>query len=277
MPITTPLAEDRYAVVGNPIAHSKSPQIHQAFAQQTGQHLTYDKILCPLGEFNSTATDFFSNGGKGLNVTVPFKEDAYNFADERSPRAELAGAVNTLIWQANGKILGDTTDGAGLLADLQQLGWPIAGKRLLVLGAGGAVRGVLEPLLREAPEQLVIANRTPEKAQILAEAFGHLGPVVASSFQTLGSGFDIVINGTSASLNGDLPPLPQAVFNTQTKAYDMMYGKTLTAFLQWSQSMGVKDLADGLGMLVGQAAEAFFLWRGIKPETTHIKSVLSQA
>lgn len=268
---------DSYAVVGNPIAHSKSPQIHAAFAKQTQQTLDYQKILWPLDEFAQRAREFFANGGKGLNVTVPFKEDAFRFADSLSERAKLAGAVNTLILRPDGSVLGDTTDGAGLLADLRYLGWAVTGKRILILGAGGAVRGVLAPLLDAKPLELVVANRTLDKASSLTRVFAHLGAIKACPYHDIDGQFELVINGTSAGLSGDRPLLPDDIFAASACAYDMMYAKELTAFLQWSQSVGVTHLADGLGMLVEQAAESFYLWRNIKPETRPLISQLRLA
>lgn len=266
---------DRYAVVGNPIAHSKSPDIHRLFAEQTGQALTYEKLLAELDGFPATARAFFAAGGKGLNVTVPFKEDAFRLADSKTERAQLAGAVNTLALQSDGRLLGDNTDGAGLVADLLGHGWPLKGKRLLILGAGGAVRGVLAPLLAEKPAELVIANRTEAKAAQLALGFAHLGPVRAYALPDLaGRPFDLVINGTSASLSGELPTLPAGLFAPGAAAYDMVYGAEPTAFLCWAAEQGVQRLADGLGMLVGQAAEAFELWRGLRPDTAPVIKAL---
>lgn len=266
---------DRYAVVGNPIAHSKSPDIHRLFADETGQVLTYEKILAKLEDFPATARAFFAAGGKGLNVTVPFKEDAFRLADRKTERAEMAGAVNTLAIQADGCLLGDNTDGAGLVADLLGHSWPVKGKRLLIVGAGGAVRGVLAPLLAEKPAELVLANRTEIKAVQLATAFSHLGPVRACGLPALsGQPFDLVINGTSASLSGSLPTLPTGLFAPRAAAYDMVYGAEPTAFLRWAAEQGVQRLADGLGMLVGQAAEAFYLWRGLRPDTAPVIKAL---
>lgn len=269
---------DRYAVVGNPIAHSKSPLIHAAFAEQTGQAVSYTKQLIAEDAFTKEVAAFFAQGGKGLNVTVPFKEQAVTFATTLTQRATLAGAVNTLALQADGSVLGDTTDGIGLVNDLKKQGFALQGARVLVLGAGGAVRGVLEPLLAEQPREVVIANRTLSKAQTLAELFAPYGTIRACSFDALNEealGFDTVINGTSASLSGDLPPVPASIFaaKSTTGAYDMMYGQTLTPFLQWAKSHQVAVLADGLGMLVGQAAASFNLWRGVMPQT---QSVIEQ-
>jgi len=262
---------DRYAVIGNPIAHSKSPQIHQAFAQQTGEQLVYTAELVEPGEVENFIKNFAANNGKGLNVTVPFKQDAFQLATELSPRAQRAGAVNTLKLHGD-VIYADTTDGVGLLNDLtQNHQLVLKNKRILIVGAGGAVRGVLEPLLLAAPQQLVIANRTVSKAEQLAQDFACFGAISASRFEALaGEQFDLVINGTSASLSGELPPLPEQLFAAQACAYDMMYGAEPTAFLKWAQQQGVQHTYDGLGMLVEQAAESFYIWRKKRPETRGI-------
>ncbi|BCD96988.1 shikimate dehydrogenase [Marinagarivorans cellulosilyticus] len=269
--------QDRYAVVGNPIAHSKSPAIHTLFAKQTQQKLSYEKILIELGHFEKDVKRFFTSGGKGLNVTVPFKENAFTFPDQLTPRAQLAGAVNTLIQQTDGSILGDTTDGAGLINDLQRNCFLLKNAKILVLGAGGAVRGILEPLLAQQPKEVVIANRTVAKAQMLADIFDNYGNIRACGFDDLtGYEFDTVINGTSASLAGELPPVPESIFanNKNTGAYDMMYSKKLTPFLLWAKQQNVSLLTDGLGMLVGQAAESFQLWRGVMPDITPVIDAL---
>ncbi len=264
---------DRYAVFGNPIAHSKSPLIHTAFAEQTRQDLLYERQLVEPNKFAETTRHFFANGGCGLNITVPFKLEAFELADVLSERAEAAGAVNTLKKMPDGKIYGDNTDGAGLLRDItQNLGWIIRGKRVLLLGAGGAVRGVIAPLLAEQPSRVVIANRTLEKAEALVKDFSvgksaqEIKLLRASSLQIHARPFDIVINGTSASLQGAMPDLDPAILNPNACCYDMMYGTELTPFLQWAQRHGAQ-VADGLGMLVEQAAESFYLWRGVRPET----------
>lgn len=262
---------DLYAVFGNPINHTKSPAIHRQFAEQTHQDMQYNKQLVNEGEFAQSAQDFFAQGGKGLNITVPFKMDAYCFAQKLTARAERAGAVNTLALLSDGTILGDNTDGIGMLHDMHNLGWELGGKRLLVLGAGGAVRGVLQPLLEEHPAQIIIANRTLNKAEELARQFQDLGDIQARSFEQLaGESFNLVINGTSASLQGELPPLPDNLFAVNAYCYDMMYSAEPTVFLQWAKEKGASQLADGLGMLVGQAAEAFYLWRHIRPEVVPV-------
>lgn len=259
---------DQYRVFGNPIEQSKSPQIHQQFAGQTGEALNYEKQLVDIDGFASAAQQFFSDGGKGLNITVPFKLEAFKFAKELTERAQNAGAVNTLKMLESGEILGDNTDGQGMVSDIvDNLGWSLAGKSILVLGAGGAVRGVLQPLLEQSPARVVIANRTIAKALTLVREFKRYGKVQACGFADLNDQqFDVVINGTSASLSGDLPPLPDMLLGEDAVCYDMMYGADPTVFMQWAQQQGAKDIADGLGMLVGQAAEAFLLWRGVKPE-----------
>ncbi|GGY88450.1 shikimate dehydrogenase (NADP(+)) [Cellvibrio zantedeschiae] len=266
---------DQYAVFGNPINHSKSPAIHRQFAEQTGQDLHYAKQLVAEDEFVKTVQAFFAQGGKGLNVTIPFKVEAFGFAQELTPRAQRAGAVNVLALQTDGKILGDNTDGIGMVHDMHNLDWEIQGKRVLILGAGGAVRGILQPLLAEHPIQVVIANRTLSKAEELVAEFHDLGDVKASSFEQLaGEKFDLIINGTSTSLSGDLPPLPADLLNPNAYCYDLMYGAEPTVFLKWALENGAAKIADGLGMLVGQAAEAFYLWRHIRPEVVPVITAL---
>lgn len=262
---------DVYAVFGNPVTHSKSPAIHRQFAEQTGQDLHYNKQQVDEGDFERAATAFFDEGGRGLNITVPFKVNAHDFAHQLTPRAERAGAVNTLVKYSDGTLVGDNTDGIGMVHDMHNLGWELQGKRILILGAGGAVRGVLQPLLAEAPAQVVIANRTLSKAEELARNFADLGDVRALSFEDLaGHVFNIVINGTSASLHGDLPPLPSGILAPDAACYDMMYGDEPTVFLRWAEAEGAGRCADGLGMLVGQAAESFYLWRQIRPEVVPV-------
>ncbi len=266
---------DLYAVFGNPINHSKSPAIHRQFAEQTGQDMHYTKQLVNEGEFASAAQEFFAQGGKGLNITVPFKLDAFAFASKRTPRAERAGAVNTLAMLSDGSILGDNTDGIGMIHDMHNLGWELQGKRVLILGAGGAVRGILQPLLEENPARVTIANRTLAKAEELAKNFLDLGDLQAKSFEQLtGDTFDIVINGTSASMQGELPPLPKNLLAQNACCYDMMYGAEPTIFLQWAKDNGATQIADGLGMLIGQAAEAFYVWRHIRPEVVPVITAL---
>lgn len=259
---------DRYAVIGNPIAHSKSPRIHAAFARQCAQDLDYRAILAPLDGFATAVAEFIAGGGRGMNVTVPFKLEAFALADRHTARAEAAGAVNTLKFEQGG-ILGDNTDGAGLVADLlHNIGCPLAGKRLLLLGAGGAARGVILPLQGQSPVSLTIANRTASRAAQLRDAFAEYGNLAARAFADLaGQQFDVVINATSASLAGAAPAIPPGLYAPGSTAYDMMYGRGLTAFLAAAQAQGAGRLADGLGMLVEQAAESFLLWRGVRPDT----------
>ena len=263
---------DRYGVMGNPIAHSKSPMIHSLFAEQTRQSLSYEAILVEIGSFSEAVEEFRASGGMGLNVTVPFKRDAWKLVDERSPCAELAGAVNTIVLREDGSLFGDNTDGSGLVRDIRDnLGIALADKEILILGAGGAVRGVLGPILEEKPASVVIANRTPARAQELADAFEEFGKVDGCGFDELdGSSFDIVINGTSASLKGEVPPLPDALLAKGALCYDMMYGAQPTAFMAWADDHNSAQIADGLGMLVEQAAESFATWRGVKPKTAPV-------
>src|SRR3954464_13077830 len=273
---------DRYAVVGNPIAHSKSPEIHAAFARQTGQDIEYTKLLAPPNGFSTTVEAFRVGGGRGVNVTVPFKLEAFALADEISQSARDAHAANLLQFEG-GRIRADNTDGIGLLRDIvHNLGFKIADKRVLLMGAGGAARGVLAPLLEYEPRILTIVNRTVDKALRLAETFRHL-PAAASSVlcglgyeELAGHHFDLVINATSASLTGELAaPLPADLFAPGALAYDMMYGK-LTPFLKFSAAHGA-DCSDGLGMLVEQAAESFMQWRGVRPQTAPVIKLLRES
>jgi len=262
---------DRYAVIGNPIAHSKSPQIHARFAEQTAQVIQYERLLAPLDGFDQTLKSFIASGGRGANVTVPFKLEAFRAATELSSRARAAGAVNTLRFQ-EGVIFGDNTDGVGLARDIvHNAKKEIQGQRLLLLGAGGAARGVIEALTAQNPSQLVIANRTPQRAHELVQQFsGDTSTILqASSFADLEGSFDMVINATSASLASELPAIPSSVFKSQTFAYDMMYSASPTLFMQMATSHGAIT-RDGLGMLVEQAAESFFVWRGVRPETASV-------
>ena len=262
---------DRYVVIGNPIAHSKSPQIHARFAEQTSQSIQYERLLAPLDAFDQTVKSFITSGGRGANVTVPFKLDAFRASTQLSTRARAAEAVNTLRFDA-GEIFGDNTDGVGLVRDIvHNAKFTISGKTVLLLGAGGAARGVIQALLAESPSQLVIANRTPERASELVEQFAHEanGLLQASSFADLKSNFDLIINATSASLASELPSVPASIFSSQSFVYDMMYSSHLTLFMQLATSHGAIT-RDGLGMLVEQAAESFFVWRGVRPETTSV-------
>ncbi|MEJ2645751.1 MAG: shikimate dehydrogenase [Gammaproteobacteria bacterium] len=267
---------DRYAVVGHPIAHSKSPRIHGMFAVQTGQQLVYDAMDVEPGRFAAAVGEFRAGGGRGLNVTVPFKEQAWALAEQRSARAQRAGAVNTLVFDGDGPIFGDNTDGLGLVRDLTvNQGVMLEGRRVLLVGAGGAARGVLEPLLAQRPALLVIANRTPEKAVELARLFCDLGHVEGCGFPVLdGQRFDVVINATAAGLQGEVPPLPTDVAAADGWCYDMMYGSGPTAFVRWARQQGVAHAVDGLGMLVEQAAESFRIWRGVRPLSAPVIAAL---
>ena len=265
---------DRYAVIGNPIEHSKSPQIHTAFAGQTGEEIIYGRIL---GEsFNDDVRTFIAEGGRGLNITVPFKEDAWRLADERSPRAETAGAVNTLILLDDGRLRGDNTDGVGLVRDLtENHSVTLGGTKILLLGAGGASRGVVRPLLEQHPQQLLIANRTASKAVALADELQNLGPVEGCGLEDLADmQFDIIINGTAAGLGDQVPEIPDNCLRPGGVAYDMMYSDKPTAFVRWSLEHGASKALDGLGMLVEQAAESFFLWRNVRPQTAPVIRLL---
>jgi shikimate dehydrogenase len=266
---------DRYVVIGNPVAHSRSPQIHTAFAAQSGQRIEYARLLAPLDAFAFCVERFFAGGGKGANVTLPFKLEACRLASRLSERAETAQAVNTLTL-ADGALCGDNTDGVGLTRDIEaNLDFPTAGKRVLLMGAGGAARGVVAPLLARQPGCLWIANRTPARAQALASAFSQRGAVSASGYEKLaGMQFDLVINATSASISGEVPQLPERLFAEGALAYDMMYGREPTAFLRYAVDQGAAHVADGLGMLVEQAAESFFVWRGVRPQTQPVIAAL---
>lgn len=270
---------DRYAVFGNPIKHSKSPQIHTEFARSTAQDLSYEAIAVPEGDFASTVESFLSGQGKGLNITIPFKQKAWALAEVRSARAELAGAVNTLYRDSQGRLCGDNTDGIGMVRDIiRNHGGVIEGKKVLILGAGGAVRGVLQPVLEQKPSKLVIANRTASKAIKLAELVSDLGDVSGSGFDTLGSEcFDLIINGTAASLQGEVPPLPDNILADGAWCYDMMYAASPTAFCQWADKKGASKTIDGLGMLVEQAAQSFHIWRGVEPDSQVVIKSLRDA
>ena len=259
-----------FRVLGNPIAHSKSPVIHRAFAAATGKHIEYIAQQVDDINFEAVVTDFFANGGKGLNITVPFKQRAHDMAIQVQPAAHRAGAANTL-WQEQGQLVADNTDGIGLVRDIcQNLNGILQGSRILVLGAGGAVRGILQPLLEQHPHQLVIANRTHQKAQKLAQNFAELGPVSACELNRLRAPFDWIINATAASLTGELLDLPSGLINYRTRCYDMMYGDKAMVFSRWALTQGAATVNDGLGMLVEQAAAAFYLWHSIYPDTAKV-------
>lgn len=276
----------KYGVIGNPIGHSKSPLIHQAFARQTGIELSYAAILSPLDGFVATVTQFRQEGGRGLNVTVPFKHEAYAYCAELSDRARQAGAVNTLIFPEDegSPVRGDNTDGVGLMRDLSYHDLDIAGRRILMIGAGGAARGVISPLCAAGPAEIVVANRRGETAIQLIRDFAELqetqAPVVlrACALDQLPEDeqpFDLIINATSASLGGQRPDVPDTVFGCDSIAYDMAYGSEPTVFMTWAESLGARSL-DGLGMLVEQAAESFFLWHGVQPKTDEVRALLRE-
>ena len=267
---------DQYQVLGNPIKHSKSPVIHKVFADETAQDMEYSAQLVAEDDFEAYVQDFFAQKkgkerGKGLNITVPFKQRAFALAKHPSAAASLAEAANTLWCNADGELCADNTDGVGMVRDITaNLAGSLAAKRVLILGAGGAVRGVLEPVLAQQPGELVIANRTVSKAQDLADIVQSLGNVSACGFTEVTGRFDWVINGTSASLSGDLPPLPTGILAAGARTYDMMYSAEPTVFSQWAVQQGAAQADDGLGMLVEQAAEAFIIWRGVRPQTQQL-------
>ena len=267
---------DHYAVIGNPIRHSKSPEIHRAFASAAEVDLEYTTIEAPPGGFLDAVRSFRELGGLGLNVTAPFKLEAYTLADHRSERAEAAGSVNTLKFDG-GAVRADNFDGIGLVRDVEvNLGYQIAGRRLLLLGAGGAARGIVHPLRERAPAELVIANRDPSRARAVADRLPAGTPVRAGGYDIIGdAGFDLVINATSASMRGELPPAASSIFRADGLAYDLAYGLGMTPFLALARSAGVQRVADGVGMLVEQAAESFAWWRGIRPDTRAMISALS--
>ena len=262
-------------VMGNPVAHSKSPRIHALFAEQCGIAVDYQAQLVDPGGFEAAVRNFHASGGTGANITVPFKEDAFRLADSLSERARIAGAVNTLVFNSDGTIYGDNTDGIGLVRDLRDnLGAAIEHARVLILGAGGAVRGVLGPLLAMAPGEIRIANRTVDRAAELAAVFAENGNISASGYSDVeDEPFDLIINGTSLSLSGQMPPLRPSLVGPDTLAYDMGYGDEPTVFMQWCTANGGGS-ADGLGMLVEQAAESFFIWHGEKPRTAPVLAAL---
>ena len=270
-------APDRYAVIGHPIAHSRSPQIHALFAQQTRQNMIYTAIDVAPQDLASRVGEFFAAGGRGLNVTVPHKEAVIALTSSLSARARTAGAANTIMRDAQGRLTADNTDGAGLVRDLtHNLRIAVNAQRLLLLGAGGAARGVLAPLLQLQPRELLIANRSVDRALALANAFGSLGPVRGCGFAELdGLNFDLIVNATAASLQSDLPPLPPSVLGAETICYDLVYANSDTRFTLWAREHGAAQAHMGLGMLVEQAAETFYLWRGVRPDTEPVLSVLA--
>jgi shikimate dehydrogenase len=266
----------RYAVIGNPVLHSKSPRIHAEFARSTGQDLVYEHLLAPLDGFVATVAAFAQEGGRGLNVTVPFKVEAFALASLHSSRAQLAGAVNTLMLEDDGRWYGDNTDGAGLVRDLtENLGIDLRDRRILVLGAGGAARGVLGPLLDGLPHSLAVTNRTHDKAVALAAQFAPLGPIQAIAPAALRDHqFDLVVNATSVGLASEAHDWPGSVFAPGSFAYDLVYSDQPTQFVRWAQAHGAARTADGLGMLIEQAAESFHLWRGVRPHTAPVFALL---
>lgn len=263
---------DQYRVFGNPIEHSRSPFIHQSFAQTTKQVLNYETSFVELDGFTEAVKQFICQGGKGANVTVPFKEQALTISDELSDRARLAGAVNTLSFN-NGKIIGDNTDGEGLVQDLLRNNVQLTNSRILLLGAGGAAKGVILPLLAQSPVNIVIANRTVSKAEALIEQFNDNRLKACGFAQTSDASYDVIINATSASLSGKFPAIADSTVSKSTVCYDMVYGKELTPFLEWAKLQGATKVIDGIGMLVGQAAVSFNIWRGLKPE---VETVIEQ-
>lgn len=271
--------KDKYAVFGNPIKHSKSPAIHAAFAAQCSQVMQYRAVRVAEDGFERAARNFFAEGGCGLNITLPFKVEAFEFADRLSERARRAGAVNTLTRAADGCIEGENTDGIGLVRDMvANLGWVLQGLRVLIIGAGGAVRGVLEPVLRERPREMLIVNRTPERAARLAQEFADLGALEGGGYDLIGERqFDLVINASSAGLSGDVPDLPPTLLTERSCCYDMIYGAEPTPFMRWAAHHAAWAVADGLGMLVEQAAQSFYIWRHVRPETRPVINQIRQA
>lgn len=271
--ITEPISVDRYGVIGYPVSHSRSPVIHRLFALQTGQDLQYELLQVSAEKLEQAMRQFQRTGGKGLNVTMPHKRAVCRFVDHMSERASAAGAINTLTFR-NGEIHGDNTDGIGLLRDLSvNQGLELQGSNILVLGAGGATRGIVGPLLEMLPELVTIANRTLEKAEALVERFGSLGPITACHFDAIPAGkaaYDIVINATSAGLRGETPPYPAAAVGASTFCYDLSYGLEPTPFSAWARDRGAGHSIMGWGMLVEQAAESFNIWRGVRPDTAPV-------
>jgi shikimate dehydrogenase len=267
---------DAYAVIGKPIAHSKSPQIHTAFAQSAGQNLHYGRLEADIGGFATAVDAFRAEGGLGLNVTVPFKLDALAYATEPSEAARLCGAANALKFDGE-RVLAENFDGVGLTRDVvHNLGHDLGGRRILILGAGGATRGLLLPFLAQGPQCLVVANRSVDKARELATSVAAHGEVTACGYEDLGGErFDLVFNATSASLFGEALPIAPDVFAPDALAYELVYGKGMTPFLHQAQAAGVRHLVDGVGMLVEQAAEAFLWWRGVRPDTAPVIQALT--
>jgi len=274
--MTEHLTTDRYGVMGHPISHSKSPVIHARFAEQTGQSIVYRAIDVLPGDFARAIAAFHAEDGKGLSITLPFKEEAKDLMDTLTPRAQRANAVNTIRFDDAGGKHGDNTDGIGLIRDLEENRIPVSNRRVLLLGAGGAARGIVGPLLDEGPHELMVANRTPEKAVKLVRQFASDGPIRGCGLDELGSAsFDLIINATSASLSGEVPAIADTVLRPRGWCYDLMYDISQpTAFVRWGRQRGASQSVDGLGMLVEQAAEAFYLWRGIRPHTHPVIAAL---
>jgi shikimate dehydrogenase len=270
---------DRYAVIGHPIAHSRSPWIHQQFARQTAQHLAYGAIDAAPGQLPASLRQFFALGGRGLNVTVPHKQAVLASLDTLSERARIAGAVNTIMRGSDGRLHGDNTDGVGFVRDLtHNLGLTLTGRRVLILGAGGATRGLLAPLLALAPSRVVIANRSPERALELAGVFCDRGPIQGAGLAELESShaqpFDLIVNATAAGMHNELPALPAGVLRAAAACYDLAYARGTTSFVQWARECGISRCFTGAGMLVEQAAESFLLWRGVRPDTAAVLAAL---
>lgn len=270
---------DKYAVFGNPIKHSRSPAIHAAFAAQSGHAIQYRAVRVAEDGFERAASNFFAEGGRGLNITLPFKQEAFCFAGRLSDRAQRAGAVNTLSRADDGVIEGDNTDGIGLVRDMvANLGWVVQGLRILIIGAGGAVRGVLEPLLRERPREILIVNRTAGRAEQMAREFADLGALQGGGYDLIGERqFDLVINASSAGLSGEMPSLPATLLTERSCCYDMLYGSEPTPFMRWAAHHAAWAVADGLGMLVEQAAQSFYIWRHVRPETRPVINQIREA
>jgi len=270
-----PVMSHRYTLFGNPVEHSLSPRIHQLFAEQTHRHISYTATLATTETIGTQIHQFFADGGRGCNVTVPFKQDAAELCDVLSPAAELAGAANTLILDSKGKLTGYNTDGTGLLTDLtRNLDLSLAGKQILIAGAGGASRGIIGPLLEHKPAHIYIANRTPDKATTLAQHFAHMGSISGLAYDQIPTDreFDLILNATSLALQNEKPAVPDSALGQQTVAYELMYGHD-SAFMLWARAGGAMAL-DGLGMLLEQAADAFELWEGVRPKSRLMRSRL---
>lgn len=266
---------DRYAVIGHPISHSRSPIIHRMFAEDTGEPISYEALDVAPDQLDETVRNFMTEGGRGLNVTVPHKQDVINLMDSLTERAQLAGAVNTITQRDDGTLEGDNTDGIGLIADLLNLGVELIDASILILGAGGATRGIIPPIMERKPTELVIANRTIEKAQTLAAAFADMGEITACGFDDLeDKHFNLIINATSAGLEGELPPFPTSILAPDTVCYDLSYSMRDTPFVEWARANGCKQVFQGWGMLIEQAAESFAIWRGIRPDTRGVRERL---